>query len=405
VTGVGRRAGSLIALVGLGGLGPPACQTNSQPSTCDFQLQAAEAASPLTLLPTARLDRVGNGFLLLGRDGGLVRWAPVDERGTVGAQNSAQLPATMTAGPWFAAAGRTTPGDTVLIAYGVASSTAGMVDVQVVAAPAAGGNPVTAGTLVTLPDPSSTSASGALVAMGSSRLGMRAGFAWAVPGQPQVNIQSLGADGRAQGAALVQPSSTTAPQIPCLSFVNGKDDLAVGFLAQVSTADPNPSWTVVEVRDDGGLENFLTLRLGTENPSCPLSAATTGGYVTTWQNQLGSWIGVYDSASNLLTSHLFAGAVTFGGADAQPPLAGVGAVAGGDFAVVLAAPGAAAAWRVDPMGQVGTDTVTFPSSVGQMGQISTVSFSGAVYATYADYTSSSTVGADGQRYFVKVTCF
>jgi hypothetical protein len=72
---------------------------------------------------------------------------------------------------------------------------------------------------------------------------------------------------------------------------------------------------------------------------------------------------------------------------------------------VLAAPGAAAAWRVDPMGQVGTDTVTFPSSVGQMGQISTVSFSDAVYATYADYTSSSTVGTDGQRYFVKVTCF
>ena len=107
---------------------------------------------------------------------------------------------------------------------------------------------------------------------------------------------------------------------------------------------------------------------------------------------------MYDSASNLLTSHLFAGAVTFGGADAQPPLAGVGAVAGGDFAVVLAAPGAAEAWRVDTMGQVGTTPVVFPSAVGQMGQISTVSFSGAVYATYADYTSSSTVGTDGQRY-------
>jgi hypothetical protein len=72
---------------------------------------------------------------------------------------------------------------------------------------------------------------------------------------------------------------------------------------------------------------------------------------------------------------------------------------------VLAAPGAAEAWRVDPMGQVGTNAVTFPSSVGQMGQISTVSFSGAVYATYADYTSSSTVGTDGQRFFVKVACF
>ncbi len=68
VTRVGRRAGSLIALVGLGGLVPPACQTSSQPSSCDFQEQAAEPASPLTMLSTARLDRVGSGFLLLGSD-------------------------------------------------------------------------------------------------------------------------------------------------------------------------------------------------------------------------------------------------------------------------------------------------------------------------------------------------
>jgi hypothetical protein len=40
-----------------------------------------------------------------------------------------------------------------------------------------------------------------------------------------------------------------------------------------------------------------------------------------------------------------------------------------------------------------------------MGQISTVSVPGAVYATYADYSSSSAVGTDGQRFFVKVTCF
>ncbi len=241
--------------------------------------------------------------------------------------------------------------------------------------------------------------------MGSSRLGMRAGFAWTIPGQALVNVQSVGADGRAQGAPLAQAASTTAPQVACLSFINGKDDLAVGYLTQVSVADPNPSWALLEIRADGGLDGSITFRLGTVNPSCPLSAATTGGYVTTWQNQLGSWIGFYDAASNLFSSHLFAGAVTFGGADAQPPLAGVGAVAGGDFAVVLAAPGAAEAWRVDATGKVGADTVTFPSAVGQMGQISTVSVSGAMYATYADYTSSSTVGSDGQRFFVKVTCF
>jgi len=401
VTHAGRRAGSLIALVGLGGLVALACQTSSQPSSCDFQEQVAEPASPLTLLSTARLDRVSNGFLLMGSDPPLVRWAPVDERGTVGAEASARLP-PMTSGPWFAAAGRSVPGDTVLIAYGSAS-TGGMVDIQVMAVPVNGGTPVTTALGVKLPDPSSPS--GALVAMGSSRDGLHAGLAWTIPGQPQVNVQLLGSDGTALGTPLAQPSSTTAPQVPCLSFVNGKNNLAVGFLTQVSTADPNPSWTLVEVSDDGGLDHFVTFHLGTVSPTCPLSAATTGGYVTVWQNQLGSWIGTYDTGTNILTSHLFAGAVTFGGADAQPPLAGVGAVAGGDYAVVLAQPGAADAWRVDSLGKVGTDPVIFPSTAGQMGQISTVSLSGAVYATYADYTSSSTVGTDGERIFLKVTCF
>jgi hypothetical protein len=401
VTDFGRRAGSLIALVGLGGLVTPACQTSSQPSSCGFQKQAAEPASPLTMLSAARLDRVGNAFLLLGSDPPLVRWAPVDERGTVGAEASAQVP-PMASGPWFAGAGRSTAGDTVLIAYG-APSTGGMVDMQVMSVPVNGGTPVTTALGVKLPDPSS--AGGALVTMGSSRDGLRAGLAWTIPGQPQINVQVLGGDGHALGAPLVQPASTTAPQVPCLSFINGKNNLAVGFLTQISTNDPNPGWTLVEVGDEGGLDHYVTFRLGTQNPTCPLSSATTGGYVTTWQNQLGSWIGVYDTTSNILTSHLFAGAVTFGGADAQPPLAGVGSVAGGDYAVVLAAPGAAEAWRVDGMGKVGTDAVTFPSSVGEMGQISTVSLGGAMYATYADYTSSSTVGTDGQRFFVKVTCF
>ena len=401
---LGRRAGSSIALVGLAGLGLalPACQTDSHPSTCDFQEQVAQPASPLTLLSGARLDRVGNGFLLIGSDPPLVRWAPVDERGTLGAEASVQMPA-MTFGPWFAAAGGSTPGDTVLIAYGGPASTAGLVDVQVMAVPVAGGTPVTTDTMVTLPAPASPNL--ALVAMRSGRLGTRAGFAWTVPGQPQINVLSLGGDGRPQGPPLVQPASTTAPQVGCLSFFNGKDDLAVGYLTQVSITDPNPTWALLEVRDDGGLDGSVTFRLGTVNPTCPLSAATTGGYVTTWQNQLGSWIGVYDAASNLLTSNLFAGAVTFGGADAQPPLAGVGAVAGGDYAVVLAAPGAAEAWRVDAGGQVGTNPVIFPSAIGQMGQISTISSSGAVYATYADYTSSSGMAAAGQRFFVKVTCF
>lgn len=103
---------------------------------------------------------------------------------------------------------------------------------------------------------------------------------------------------------------------------------------------------------------------------------------------------------------MFAGAVTFGGADVQPPLAGLAVVAGGNFAVVLARPGAAEVWRVGPAGRIGTDAVVFPSAIGQMGAVSTVSTGGSLYATYADCSAvPSPSCTDGQRFFLKIACF
>jgi hypothetical protein len=394
------------ALAGLAGvvLGTSGgCQTDSQAPSCDFQEQVAQVGTPLTLLPKARLDQVGSGFILMGFDGRLVRWATVDTRGQLGTEQSALLPAS-TAGPWFAAAGTSAPGDRILIAYGTAAATAGMVDIQILAVPASGnGSPVATGTLVTVPDPAALD--GATLVMGTGRLGMRAGLAWSIPGRGEVRIQSLGGDGQPQGASLAEPLAGTRQQVECLSFIAGKNDLAVGFIAQESVADPSPGWTILEVHDGGTLDSSVTLRLGSSNPTCPHSAVAGAGYVTVWQNELGSMIGVYDGTGNTFMSHIFAGAVTFGGADVQPPLAGVGPVSGGDFAVVLAQPGAAEAWRVTPAGTVATQTVVFPSSVGQMGDISTVSTAGALYSTYGDYTSAANIGKDGQRFFVKVTCF
>ena len=156
-----------------------------------------------------------------------------------------------------------------------------MVDVQILAAPAAGGTPVAAGTLTTIPAP--TGLDGGLVTMGSGGLGMHAALAWTRPAQGQapeeVDVQSLGGDGRALGPPVVQTSSSTAPQIACLSFFSGKNDLTVGYLTQSSTSDPQPSWIALELRDDGSLDGSVTFKLGTANPTCPLSAATTDGYV------------------------------------------------------------------------------------------------------------------------------
>ena len=394
--GVWLGAGLLAGVFG-------ACQTDSRSPSCDLQQQVAQTGTPLTLLAGARLDRVGDSFLLMGVDGRVMRWATVDNAGQVGTEQSAMIPA-LVAGPWFAAAGQAAPGDTILVAYGTAASSPGMIDIQLLAVPASNAAPpVTVGSVVTVPDPAALD--GASVVMGTGRLGRRAALAWSIPEKLEVHVLSLSGDGRAIGAPAVEALDATAPLVGCLSFVAGKGDLAVGYTTAISTADGDPSWTILEMRDDGSIGSSVTVGLGTADPLCPLSAASGAGYVAVWQNEIGSFIGFYDGTGHTFDSHLFAGAVTFGGADVQPPLAGVAPVAGGDFAVVLARPGAAEAWRVTPAGAVAPGTVVFPSGVGQMGEISTVSVPGALYATYADYTSSATVGAAGQRLFVKITCF
>jgi len=76
-------------------------------------------------------------------------------------------------------------------------------------------------------------------------------------------------------------------------------------------------------------------------------------------------------------------------------------------AVIFAKPNAAEAWRVDSGGNLSEATLVFPSAEGNLGQVSAVPVSGALYATYADYTGGTSAGptSAGQRFFVKVSCF
>jgi hypothetical protein len=402
---VGRPARGLATLLGVLAAGTGACQTDSQSPACALERQVAQPDDTLNRLHVARLDRAGDGFLLIAQDGPLVRWATVDLAGQQGVDHYATLPATIAAGPWFAGAGKTSATDTILIAYGTPAAAAGMIDIRVFAAASDsdGADAAAASeTLATVPDPAGLD--GASVAMGSGKMGRHAALAWSVPGQATVQVQSLDGDGHALGPLLVESIPSTTPLVDCLSFVAGRNDLSVGFTTKVSFDDPNPGWSILEVLDGGGLDTSSSVTLGTASPSCPLSAASGGGYVTVWQNEIGSFIGFFDGTSRDFSSKLFAGAVTFGGADVQPPLAGVGPVAGGDFAVVLARPGAAEAWRLDAAFEVAPAKVIFPSEVGNMGQIATVPLSGALYATYADYTSA-TSEASAQRFFIKITCF
>jgi hypothetical protein len=383
------------------------CQSEPPAASCQLQQQIAQTGTPLTLLPNARLDRVGGGFVLIGYDGQLVRWATVDLSGALGAEHSAALPA-LDAGPLFGVAGVHAAGDAIVIVYGVGVPGTTSVELRTLAVPSDGsGAPVGGATLATV-DVSATGASLASrpFAMGSSRLGMRAALAWAPRGATAVKVQLLDGDGLPVGGAIAQPIDSMTPDVDCLGFVGGSSDLTIGYVTRLTAADRNPGWTIAEMRESGISDSSLKVKLGTMDPSCPLTAARPGGYVVAWQNDIGSWLGVYEGgAVNTFTSYLFAPAVSFGGSGLQPPLSGLGPVAGGDFAVVLAQAGGAEAWRVGSTGGPSKGVLVFPSAAGDMGQISAVPIGEALYATYPDYTSTGAAGNEGERFFIKVSCF
>jgi len=403
---VSRRA-ALRASFGLAGLGAVAalqgagCSSTPQASSCTLSQVASYPASPLMLLADARLDRVPDGFLLLGVDKDVLRWVHIDSQRVAGTEQSAPVPASRQGGPWFAAAGKTAPADTILIAYGTPAANGTDLDITVVPAPADGSAPGAAIVAATIVGGAKASPAPA-VTMASSQSGMHAGLGFTASGSGKPMVLALGGDGHpVSDPTMVDPVA----RISCLAFVPGKDDLSLAFLRYESDADTMPSWMIAEVRTGGSIESTLTLPLISDSPSCPLAVSTAAGYALAWQNDAGSTLGVYDGASNQFRDHLFASAVQFHGPELQPPLQGLGPAVQ-DFAVVFAKVGAGELWRISAAGVKQPGTVVFPSEEGNMGSIASVPADGSLYSSYADFEHTAAgAPATGQRYLIETTCF
>jgi hypothetical protein len=352
-------------------------------------------------LADVRLDRVGDGFFLLGVDKDLVRWVHLDSQRNAGKEQSAPVPATRKLGPWFAAVGRNTPGDTILIAYGTTATNGMDLDITVVAAAADGSVAPGAGTVVTtIIGGAKAGAATPQVALATSQSGTSAGLAWTAAGDGWLTALVLGGDGQAVGAAF---SIDQIARVSCVGFVPGKDDLSLAYYQYQSDSDTQPKWVIVEI-DESGMFSTLALDFTDQSPSCPFLLSTSGGYALAWQSAAGSTLGTYDSGKNHFDDHLFAGAVEFGGPTLQPPLAGLGQ-AGSDFAVVVARVGAGQVWRVSAGGARVSGALIFPSESGNLGAISSVPVMGTLFSTYADYPAGvSTTDPRGQRYLVETTC-
>jgi hypothetical protein len=380
-----------------------ACQSETPSVDCQLEENSAIAASPLMLSPTARVDRVAQWFVLLGADGTsatMIRWATIELNGQAGPEHAVPVPA-FTAGPWFAVAGDKTAGDSVLVAFGKPAATAADLDIFVIAVPSDGSAAASAPSLLTTIAGAAKAGAAVNVVMASSVTGMRAALAWIAPttlpaGTPPPRGPAAGA-GVIKTLVLAGSGMPVAAPLPietvtgstCLGFAPGRADLTIGYLRYETPTTP-PDWSMTELGDNGASEFSLAIPLATEAPSCPHLAPTmAGGYVLAWQDISGSRIGVYDIVTNHFYPRLFVTAVEFGGADVQPPVMGLGEVSR-DFAVLFARARSTEVWRIGALGTRRPGALSLPSVLGDIGQVSAIPLGGAVYATYADYSGTST---------------
>ena len=382
------------------------CQADVGDAGCQLT-QVTLAGTPLTLLPNARLDQVGDGYVLLGSDGKNVRWAAVSADGALSGEAAQPLPYGV-ASAYFAVAGVTTPGDTILVGYLGTDAASGSGGLAVIAFPADGSSPTApASTIVPFPGGIPPS-----VAMISSRKGMNAGLAWIDDVSGQVMVTTVNGLGMTTGAP-VATSSSSGPPFTCLGFSPGKDDLTVVYYAATtSLANNSPGLVIAEANDAGSVDSTTVLGLGRPLGSgCALVSPTDTGYGISWQDTEGAWLAEFISRGMTLSMpYPYASAAEFGGSNLQPPLVGL-APFGTDFGVLLARPLDAELWRIDSMGNRRAGALIFPSINGTFGTVSALPPSpakagGPLVVTYADYTSP--VGAStpaGGRLFLNAVCY
>jgi hypothetical protein len=403
-----RRRGvsdAVVALLTAASAGLAGCQAEAGDADCELTQEvvlAGAPSSPLLLLPSARLDQVGDAFFLIGSDGTAVRWAALAADGTLSPEQAFSLPAGVT-DPIYAVAGLAAPGDTVLIGYlgGGPSGTGGELDVVTVLAD--GSQPPTPASSV-LTFPAGVPAA-STVAMMSSRLGMNAGLAWVDATAGEVMFTTIDGRGHLVGdptPTFVSPAGNPTASFECLGFSAGKSDLTV--VDEATDQSGRSTWTIADASEQGTVDNFTALTVSSPT-GCAVVTPTDDGYALAWQDDRGSWLAVYVDGQSQIVPASFAPASSFGGAALQPPLVGL-APFGSDFGVVLEKASDVELWRLDATGNRRAGALIFPSISGNLGTVSALPVGGRLVATYADFTSMpGAATVSGRRLLVDATCY
>lgn len=396
--------GAVTARIGLGSLVVVAsllcaCQTDTGTAGCQVTLEVPLPGSPLTTLQDARLDVVGDGFFLVGSDGTNVMWASLGANGALGAEQTLSIPAGATQ-TVFAFAQSTAPADTLIVGVVTPAANGTDAELHLVAAPADGSPaPPPGPAVVTFTGGATTPP---VLAMATSRQGVTANLAWVDAPTGSVMIANIDGTGQLSGTNTVD----TAYAVACLGFSLGSNgDVAVTFL-RYDTSGGLPTWEKFERTPAGGIAGLKLFVAGGPTMSCAVGLPLDAGYALGWQDQTGSWLSVDSMPNGVATgsiqSYPFASATDFGGPDVQPPIVGL-APFGTDYGVLFSGTHAVELWRLDANGNRRPGKLIFPSLEGNLGHVSAAWVGQSLVATYADYTSSTTMPS--QRWFVDAACY
>ena len=244
-----------------------------------------------------------------------------------------------------------------------------------------------------------------VVAMGTTKSATVAGLGWLDPETGFPMYALVDGQGGIVDQAMNPVDTVSAAGYGCLGFTAGEGEATLTYLRHPTAALALPTWVIADFGPGTGLATLeLTVgQPGADAIGCALTIPTTvpGGYAMVWQDYSGSWLSVYYGApSNEVRSYPFASSTDFGGPTLQPPLRGL-ATFGSDYGVVLERTRSVELWRLDGAGGRRDGALVYPSLVGDFGPVSSVTGSGRVTSTYADFTGTSA----GRRLIVDAQCY
>jgi hypothetical protein len=397
-------AGVLVAATLLG------CSSDAPPGaavTKDVTLPS----SPLTAMANVSLIRAGDGFILAGYDGSLVRWGHLTLDGTLTEEAGFRLTQPVVLGPVFGATMKTTPGDQ-LVAIVVTNSALVSGGYDITATVQTTGFPSAAPPVVLATLPVGTAPSLVQIAAGSATTGTVGFVAWGirVPGiSPTHLLLPADAVTAAAPSKLWDDPPANVPTWDCLATTNGKTGL--GYSVVTPALQGTSHFVANEVSETGPATRMdYEFKVAVANCQVVGSPGPTGTYVMALETSNAIDFAIYyppppntpdpNAGGTVKNNDPVLSAASFGDPLSMPSPAWASPAGGGDISIGLVRAAGPQVFRYTFDAVPHGSPLTLRSEMGQSGPVASWVGTDAVYVTYTD--QAKTAPPSVKRYFMRL---